>query len=634
MMSTDIGGRCLASDQVRIVQEVSNGRVSIDPKGLILTFYRHNGLEQTPITTFSKIFSEVQSVQTDHGITTVVYKNGITILIACRNDRVIFTIQPQTDRVIQWPKIQEAPSLMAYLIPEGEGIYVPVSDLRIRSHLAKEPLNHMHMMPFTGFLYSNMTMTILFTPYRMTALLDGSETGYRLSYDFRKRDQRPSYEVVLTFSKPDVLEPSRIFKTFLKEQKQYITLAEKERSNPNIARLAGAIHAYMWGDGRTKAALEALKAAGITKAWIGYEEKPTNIIPDPWSKPDYVTPDYIWHADALGYLVGAYDSYHTMQRSDQADSYGTNFGKDSYPKWCVRQKNQSIVAGFAGRGCAVSMTALAQTQNQIVHQRLKSFQKNGVKSIFLDCHGMLEVYDDYDPLHPQTIWDDIKIRLEHLRLISAFVVLGSEAATADTVPHLAFSHGNFCTLYALFYPRMHLKHVYGGWWPNNRPAIFFKSIRADAQDALRYAPSYRLPMLQAVFHECMVTTDRWDAPITKWPALLQDRLLLEWLYGVPSMWSLDLKSIKKYSNVLKKIGKVVTPLHAKMMHHELIAFSYLTADRMVQKVVYAHKTKGTVVMIGNFRSQPFAGIPAKSIQVQDGSTQPPMVLTPSASILE
>lgn len=45
----------------------------------------------------------------------------------------------------------------------------------------------------------------------------------------------------------------------------------------------------------------------------------------------------------------------------------------------------------------------------------------------------------------------------------------------------------------------------------------------------------------------------------KFANAVQNRALLELLYGVPSIWSLDLLDINKYSNKLKKLYQFFLP---------------------------------------------------------------------------
>jgi hypothetical protein len=617
----------LADFNIPIKLKLNNGVISIYPNGLVIDFQMHDHLEVIPIAIKEEKFllAPINITQNDD-VYKIEYKSGVKAELALIKDKLNIKIFPKEDGIISWPIIAENKFLKSYLIPEGEGLYVPVNDRKIRSILANQILSHGQVLPFLGYLYDNLSITlIIHNPYRTNIALNDYQHGQIVSYDFRTRDLQPSFEVSFAFSQPDILQPSKIFKQFLKEQNQYISLKKKIETNTDVNKLAGALHIYVWGDGRTTDALETLSNLGITKAWIGYEEKPNNPLKNQWSATQYVDNKYIEKAKQLGYLIGAYDSYHTMQPSAKADSYNTDFGDNFYSRGCVRDREGKVVKGFKGRGCAVSMTAL-NSNSFLIQRRLDKFKHDGINSYFLDCHGMLEGYDDYSHDHQQTVLTDISVRLKHLKYLSSQnIVLGSEAATTYTIPFLSYSHGNFSTLYNLHYPLMSNKKIYGGWAPAKRPQIFFKSVIADTNYTIRYSPEYRLPILQAVFHESIVTTDRWDIPLTKFTNLYIDRFLLEFLYGVPSIWNLDLEAIEQYKNILKQLANEFTPIHSKIMTMELTGFEYLSNDRLLQKVVY---DLGKVIMIGNFRNISYEDIPAKSIKIISNDTNEIKVITP------
>lgn len=602
-----------ATTNNEILIHLDKGTLIVHPEGLGVSFkVRQNGAP-TVITLGNKLFSKPKSISQDNQSYQIQY-DEIKVILSTSKNSVSFELFPKDDLIIEWPIINESKGLDAFLLPEGEGLFVPVQDKKIRAVLENKAFDHSHMLPYVGLIYKDFALTAIeHTPYRNILKIAPAGSGICFNYDFRKRDKQPTYKISFTFSEPNLLSSSKVFRDFLKSNNNFVSLSEKIKSNQNIKKLAGAIHIYVWGDGRTANFLNQLKSLGIKRAWIGYEEKPNLVQNDKWSKTDYVNKEFIGLAKKYDYLIGVYDSYHTMMPPKLADSYNTDFGSDFYPKACVMDKQGKIVKGFGSRGCTVSMRAMQNDNNSIITKRISKFKADGINSYFLDCHGMLEAYDDYSSLHPQTIFEDINIRLNHMEFLAKQdFVLGTEAATAYAVPYIAFSHGNFSTLYSLHYNLMKKKAIYGGWGPSKKPAIFFKPLIADPNYAIRYAPEYRIPLFQAVFHDSIVATDRWDAPITKFPNLYKQRLLLELLYGVPSVWSLDLKELKYYSKLLSYLGEEFFEFHSQIMEMELSDFKYLTEDRKVQKVSFG---ANDIILIGNFTDHAYNDVPAQSLKV-------------------
>lgn len=566
------------------------------------------------------------------------YDNGIKVNIKKRGDHlVVRIIMPKDEKVtaaynnFNWPIKRFDSELLAYLVPEGEGLYISSNDSFWKNYLINNEFEiSQSTLPFIGFLYNNAAINIMVTKGEVRTKFkfktaDG-QPEFITAHHFILRDKMPDYEVIFSVSAPSDIAPALEYRKYLKNEKQYFTLKQKIQRNPNIKLLAGAIHGYVWGDGRTKEALADLADLGITRAWLGYEEKYANpkLIEDgsEWNKQikakqRYIDQNYITEAKKLGYLIGPYDSWHTMMPKDKADSHNVDFG-DFFPLGCVINKNGSRSIGFAGRGCYVSTAALNNMKpaNKIVYDRFAAMKNNGINSYFLDCEATGEIFDDYSPNHPQTAYEDLQRRERHLSYLSKQrVVLGSETAAAWAVNNLAFAHGNFSAGYGLHWISTKNKEVYGGWYPQHRPMNFFKETKLGKDYDKRYDPVYRVPLFQTVFHEAIVTTDRWETPITKFPHLIEQRLLLEFLYGVPSMWAFDREQIKQKAKLLRGLAKYFAPYHQKIMGKKIIDYKVLDDRRMVQQIVYS---PGTVTVVANFSTADFHFIPAKSMCIKDG----------------
>ncbi len=222
---------------------------------------------------------------------------------------------------------------------------------------------------------------------------------------------------------------------------------------------------------------------------------------------------------------------------------------DLYPKGCIYLKEGKSDKGFGGRGCHVSSEALKRQvpENKTIFNRIENFVSTGINSYFLDCDATGELFDDYAEGHPMTQSKDRENRLARMAYIASDkkMVLGSETAAAWAIPYLAFSHGNFSVHNAIHWSFVKNK-AYGSWYPPERPRIFFQSVSAPSDyGQAGYDPVYRLPLLQTVFHEAVIMTDRWGVSHMKLKNLIKRRELLELFYGVPSIWALDTSKILK-----------------------------------------------------------------------------------------
>jgi len=536
----------------------------------------------------------------------IVYPD-IQVRISVKEDRVHFYFEVDKPGEIAWPVTGNDVQIKAVMYPDSEGMYVPVDDrfwLKELNGYCCENLS----MPCYGYEVSDETIGyILHTDLRNE--LQFLETDTRLSNIVKHSccalDQKYDYEISITFAGKSPLGPAWNYKRYLISQGVYKTLSEKARENPEVKKLFGAPHVYVWGDGRTTEFLTYMDGLGIDRLWIGFEQSLVNTQAN-------VNSVFINTALKCGYLVGPYDEFHTMMDPKSADCPNVIF-ENMYPAAAVVDCQGKRKPGFAGRGYYISSQALLLHNNQAIYNRIEKFLKTGINSYFLDCDATGELFDDYAPEHIMSQYKDRENRLARMTYISCDkkIVLGSESAVAWAVPVLAFAHGSFAVNNRVHWPLTHDKGYYGGWYPQERPKIFFKSIQApDEYVTNKYNPCYRIPLFQAVFHEALVTTDRWEISHMKFNNLVETRELLELFYGVPSIWALDMLDVKKHSKRFKKLFNFFSSLHKVIATEPVTSFDWLTKDRKVQRITFGD----IVQLVANFSDDVFEGIPAKSLQ--------------------
>ena len=273
------------------------------------------------------------------------------------------------------------------------------------------------------------------------------------------------------------------------------------------------------------------------------------------------------------------------------------------------------MTGFQNRGYNASSEYFAKQKpiNKDLYERVQKFKLTGINSYFLDVDATGTLHDDYSKNHPMNASKDMQNRITRLKYVQGKnLVLGSETAAYWAVPYLDFAHGNDSVFKIPHWNLARDFKLYGRWYPTDRPEFFFKSILAPKDyEETRYNPLYKIPLFQTVFHDSIITTDRWEIPITKFKNIKGTRLLTELLYGVPTMWSLDVKQIKDYATDLKKITSFFQNYHKKIAGSQLTNFTYLTNDKLVQQTQFGTIAK-TIV---NFSNQPYKNIPAKSLEV-------------------
>ena len=182
-----------------------------------------------------------------------------------------------------------------------------------------------------------------------------------------------------------------------------------------------------------------------------------------------------------GYLVGPYDSYHSIHSPQRADTWET--AQFDHPKLydtgAIVKPDGSPRKGFKQKGYTLSPAAVRPHLERRVAALMKEFQCN---SWFMDCDAFGEVFDDYSPTHPATQASDAAERVGRMRWIgdTYHAVIGSEGGSAFAVPVIHFAHGIMTPVVGWGDPDLmkdkKSKYYLGGYYPPDGPAIFFKQV--------------------------------------------------------------------------------------------------------------------------------------------------------------
>jgi hypothetical protein len=185
------------------------------------------------------------------------------------------------------------------------------------------------------------------------------------------------------------------------------------------------------------------------------------------------------------------------------------------------------------------------------------------------------------------------------------LVLGSENVTAWSSPVTHYSHGTAQAHVSAVWPLHGDQARFGGWWPTDRPDIFFKPLVPTPEEArLLFGPADRLPLFEAVFHDSIVAADRWEFGLMKVAGQERNRFARSLLYGTPTMWNLDRRELARSGKWLKAAQDDFILAHGTGQPVALTDVKWLTPDRLVQQVTYGDGR----VLIANFRTTAWDGL--------------------------
>lgn len=379
-----------------------------------------------------------------------------------------------------------------------------------------------------------------------------------------------------------------------------------------------------WMNGSTLDLIQDMKQSGIRHAWIGLNS---------WEQAN-AKPELVEQAVEMDYLIGSYDSYHSIHAPGEEQWITARFEDQSlYENATVTDRNGNREKGFQGVGRKLNPTLSLPS----VKTRMEGILSNDLpfNSWFIDCDATGEIYDDYTPEHLTTQQQDLAARLERMAYIrdQYGMVIGSEGGNDFAASVIAFAHGielkSFSWMDEDMKANRESEYFIGKYYnPNGGVAEHFaKRIPVKEEYyAVFAAPEYDIPLFKLVYNDSVITAAHWDWSTFKIKGATQDRMIREVLYNVPPLYHLDGEQWEEYKKDIAAHHSVWSEFSAKAIRHEMTDFACLKEDGTVQKTVYGNE----LAAVANFGDDPYLyegqEIPAHSVLIQDAGER--MVYTP------
>jgi hypothetical protein len=106
--------------------------------------------------------------------------------------------------------------------------------------------------------------------------------------------------------------------------------------------------------------------------------------------------------------------------------------------------------------------------------------------------------------------------------------------------------------------------------------------------------SYRLPLWELVYHDCVVAQWYWGDYNNKLPAVWDRRDLFNVLYGTPPMFMFDRRLWEANRDRFARSYQNTCPSARAVGYSEMTDHRFLTPDRNVQQTVFANGVAITV----------------------------------------
>lgn len=365
-----------------------------------------------------------------------------------------------------------------------------------------------------------------------------------------------------------------------------------------------------WGDGPSLPMLEALRDSGIDRALL--------LLSDLYARSP--RPDLAVRATQMGFLLGPYDSYHSVHSPDAApdDTWETaQFDRAAYEQGRVLNADGKGRGGFRGAGYQFSPVAAWPYVQKRVGALIREVPYS---TWFVDCDATSEWFDDYNPLHVASRVDDLNARRQRLRWLvqEQKVVVGSEEGSVLVSDLVHFGHGIHTPYLGHLAPAFRdpaSPHFLGRHWPPDTPENMFKPVPVVPSMVVPYFdPRVRIPLYEAAVGDQLIVTHHWSFDSLKFSDLAVARELLEILYMVPPMYHLNREAWPKRREQIARHLAFWGPIHRQLATARLIRFEWLSADRLLQRTTF-RSGEGNATITVNFAESERNGYLAHSATV-------------------
>ena len=498
-----------------------------------------------------------------------------------------------------YPFVTEAGTRL--VVPLNEGIAYPVEDSTVETMRLIAYGGHGLCMAFWGVTDGEAGhLAILETPDDAAIRLRRRDGLLAVQPEWESQRGRWGYRRSLRYVFFDAgghVAMAKRYRGYAKSIGRFKTLAEKRAENPNVDLLAGAANIWCW-DRDAVSIVREMQAAGMDRIlWSNRQE-----------------PEALDRLNELGVLTSRYDIYQDVMAP-------TNFPhlRGVHPDWVTEAWPQDVIRDARGR--SLPGWEVRGTNGQwypcgvVCDRRIPSYAAGRIppellthpyRCRFIDTTTASPWRECYDPAHPMTRSEsrEWKMRLlatvcQELRLVT-----GCETGHDAAVPWVHYFEG-MLSLGPYRVP------------DSGRDMQRIWTEVPDRVARFQLGHTYRLPLWELVYHDCVVAQWYWGDYNNKLPGLWEKRDLFNALYGTPPMYMLDRSRWTREKQRFVRSYLRATPVARATAYAEMTGHQHLTADRAVQQTTFANGVRVTV----NFGEQPFrssdAGeIPAAGLRVE------------------
>ena len=248
------GGVALAEGVPPVVLADETWTIRVDP-GSLQMIAQPQGGPQLVISAGQEDLGPLSGLsQSEREASWELSERNVLVSVRLSGDALQVSFRANAPGSFTWPIVGSDPALEAYILPLFEGSYVPADDQEWLQFLVSNgPMSSTEglSMPFWGLRWQGHTLTYLLTNQFNNELAfedGGGRIAMRFSHQFTRNWPVKEYGLSILLGDASPIEPARRYRAWLMEHGEFVSLQEKAAHVPDVEKLLGAAHVWLWGD--------------------------------------------------------------------------------------------------------------------------------------------------------------------------------------------------------------------------------------------------------------------------------------------------------------------------------------------------------------------------------------------------
>jgi hypothetical protein len=302
-------------------------------------------------------------------------------------------------------------------------------------------------------------------------------------------------------------------------------------------------------------------------------------------------PEQLQQLNEMGVLTSRYDIYQDVMNPDNFDRLNHIHGDwttEAWPDDLMRTANGDWIRGWRVKGkdgqwypCGVLCDR--QAVDYALRRIPPELATHPYRCRFIDTTTASSWRECYDSRHPLTRSQSRHWKMELLRTVSETcgLVCGSETGHEAAVPYVHYFEG-MLSLGPYRVPDA----------GRNMGQILDEVPQRVAK--FQTGHSYRLPLWELVYHDCVVAQWYWGDYNNKLPSLWDRRDLFNALYGTPPMFMFRRDHWRQHRDRFVRSYQTAATVARVTGYAEMLSHRWLTDDHSVQQTEFANGLTVTV----------------------------------------